>query len=169
MKKVDHVDWICLYQPIMKIDPYIYKLAPDEKGKVKIRINFFKNEAVQPVIALLEQTGYKDIKRIDGMYRPKIVVSILETELEETLRAVAFNRSVEWIQAYPDYDLCNDYTQWVCQSGPYSGGATPLYDNGIFGAGQIVGVMDTGADADKCYFYDSDEGIVIPGDPANYD
>ena len=36
--------------------------------------------------------------------------------------------------------------------------ATPVHDNGILGEGQVVAVLDTGLDADTCYFRDDVAG-----------
>ena len=55
--------------------------------------------------------------------------------------------------------LLNDTTAWVGQSGTTGGQATPVYDHGIFGQGQVIGVLDTGIDPDICFFRDDVEGL----------
>ncbi|MDY7094458.1 MAG: S8 family serine peptidase [Acidobacteriota bacterium] len=55
--------------------------------------------------------------------------------------------------------LLNDTTSWVAQSGVSGGAATPVHDQGIFGAGQTVAVLDTGIDPDMCFFRDDAAGL----------
>lgn len=63
-------------------------------------------------------------------------------ELEEIL----------WIEEAPDLRLFNETTSWTIQSSvPYH---TPLWDRGIRGRGQIVGIGDTGLDYDMPWFHD---------------
>jgi subtilisin family serine protease len=68
-----------------------------------------------------------------------------------------------WVGRRPLYRLLNDASAWVGQSGLDGSQSTPVYDNGLHGEGQIVGVLDTGLDADMCQFYDDAEGLP----PAN--
>lgn len=49
----------------------------------------------------------------------------------------------------------NDLSVRTLQSGP-NGLTTPVWDHGIHGEGQIVGVLDTGVDYTSCYFAEPD-------------
>jgi subtilisin family serine protease len=63
-------------------------------------------------------------------------------ELEEVL----------WIEEAADLRLFNDTAGWTIQSStPYS---TPIWERGIRGQGQIVGIGDTGLDYDMPWFHD---------------
>jgi hypothetical protein len=61
---------------------------------------------------------------------------------------------VFWIDVEGQRVLLNDTTIWVGQSGLAAGQSTPLFDRGIHGEGQVVGVIDSGVDVDSCYFRD---------------
>ena len=52
----------------------------------------------------------------------------------------------------PGARLANDDSAWRCQSS--RPGSTPLFERGLLGEGQVVGIMDTGIDADHCAFVD---------------
>ena len=57
----------------------------------------------------------------------------------------------------------NNYARWSVQAGggAGSGGArTPLWDLGLNGSGQVVGVADTGLDDASCFFRDATLGNV---------
>jgi hypothetical protein len=49
----------------------------------------------------------------------------------------------------------NEVSYRSLQSGS-ANGATPLYDHGIHGEGQIIAVLDTGVDINSCYFAEGD-------------
>jgi subtilisin family serine protease len=71
---------------------------------------------------------------------------------------------VFWIDIEPRRVLLNDTTIGVGQSG--SVGLTPIFSEGIFGEGQVVGVLDTGIDPDMCFFRDPARGLP-PINPCN--
>lgn len=49
--------------------------------------------------------------------------------------------------------LSNDRAVGTIQSGA-PGGATVIFDQGIYGAGEVIGILDTGLDVDSCFFAD---------------
>jgi hypothetical protein len=57
--------------------------------------------------------------------------------------------------------LFNDRSAGTVQSGMQGAGATmtPIWQQGIRGEGQVVGIIDTGVDADSCYFSADDEAL----------
>ena len=82
----------------------------------------------------------------------------LHVEMDAGLvRELADVSEVLFIEEAPEATFRNTTSRSVVQSG--SSGATPIYDRGIRGAGQIVGVMDGTIEADHCSFIDPE------GDP----
>ena len=73
--------------------------------------------------------------------------------------ALAGLADVFWIDLEGRRELLNDTTVWVGQSGLDAGMTTPVFDHGIHGEGQVVGYIDTGIDADSCYFRDAARGL----------
>src|SRR4030095_9332365 len=73
--------------------------------------------------------------------------------------ALAALDDVFWIDVEGRRELLNDTTVWVGQSGLNAGQTTPVFDHGIHGEGQVVGYIDTGIDADSCYFRDAAHGL----------
>lgn len=68
---------------------------------------------------------------------------------------LAMQDDVCFVGAYEDPQIFNDLASGIVQSG--SAGSKPLYDVGLDGTGQVVGISDTGIDTDNCYFYDSEQ------------
>jgi subtilisin family serine protease len=104
-------------------------------------------EAVGGVPRWIEQaTGGAQI----GLRVPAGRLAGLVDELEETPELV-------WAEPQAPVRLLNAASVWRCQSG--QPGATPIFDRGIHGEGQIIGIMDTGIDIDECRFSDPEFGL----------
>jgi hypothetical protein len=74
-------------------------------------------------------------------------------------QALAELPEVMWIDVEGQRGLLNDTTIWVGQSGVTTARTTPVFDQGIHGEGQVVGLLDTGLDADSCFFRDTVRGL----------
>jgi hypothetical protein len=49
--------------------------------------------------------------------------------------------------------LANDRSVGTIQSGS-PGGPTPIFTHGLYGEGEVIGILDTGLDVDSCFFAD---------------
>lgn len=67
----------------------------------------------------------------------------------------------------PPVRLRNAGSVWRCQSG--EPGSTPVFSAGLYGEGQVIGIMDTGIDADECRFDDPAVGLPAVNDAAGTD
>jgi chitodextrinase len=70
----------------------------------------------------------------------------------ESIRRLAELEAVLWIEEAVDLRLLNDTTSWTIQS--YVQDDTKIWDRGIRGQGQLVGIGDTGLDYDMPWFHD---------------
>jgi hypothetical protein len=82
--------------------------------------------------------------------------------LPAALDALKATAGLAWADVQPPVRLANGDAVWRCQSGVE--GATPLFDRGLLGQGQIVGIMDTGIDIDHCAFQDDAAGLPALND-----
>eukprot|EP00624_Nannochloropsis_granulata_P006923 evm.model.NODE_5473_length_17566_cov_15.304053.1 len=73
---------------------------------------------------------------------------------------IASHPDILSIQARVSYSLQNDQASWIIQSGDAATHARPLWDLGLTGEGELIGVADTGLDDESCFFYDSARGRV---------
>lgn len=69
---------------------------------------------------------------------------------------------VVFADVQPGARLQNYRSAPLCQGGNLV--ETPIFDRGLLGDGQIIGVMDTGIDADSCYFEDPEFGLPAMND-----
>ncbi len=96
-----------------------------------------------------------------GLFFSRIRLLMTESEIAEHRDDLARLREVFWIDLEPRRILLNDTSIWVGQAGVEGDGATPIFDQGIYGEGQIVGIVDTGIDADACWFQDPAFGLPV--------
>ncbi|HAK60875.1 MAG TPA: hypothetical protein DCO77_10905 [Nitrospiraceae bacterium] len=141
------------YKPAYKIHK---KLKDDsgavkaEKGK-KIKLHIRVDEAQNLPILLSK------IKKKSGevLYRgtDMVRVKVDETDIAQLARIEA----VVWIEEALQIKLLNDTTRWVIQSNEDN--HTKIWDAGLHGEGQIIGIADTGLDYDMPWFYDPSNPI----------
>ncbi|MBN2056117.1 S8 family serine peptidase, partial [bacterium] len=145
------------FQPAFKVNPELLTGGRGERF-TPILLWCFPDEPVKPVRRILDTYGVRmsTHAEYDGMRFLLLAPSIVLDDLLVELCRLA---EVRWVDYAPNWELCNDYTYWLMQSGPDAGFATPIFDQGIHGEGQIVGLADTGVDIDMCYFWDSTQGL----------
>lgn len=78
----------------------------------------------------------------------------------ESISRIAELEEVLWIEEAADLRLLNDTTRWTIQS--YVQDDTKIWDRGIRGQGQLVGVGDTGLDYDMPWFHDPADNPIGP-------
>lgn len=75
---------------------------------------------------------------------------------------IAFDGRVVFADVQPGARLQNSRSAPLCQAGDSV--STPFFDKGILGQDQIICVMDTGIDADHCFFDDPGHGLPATND-----
>jgi hypothetical protein len=159
--------WVGPYHPLYKVSPEAAAVAADPGARA----------ADRPVPVLLHLDPGTDLAAaaaaLDGLGAGRVVgaaakerlsrVRLLMTpvELAGALETLARFTEVVWIELEGRRVLLNDTTAWVGQSGTAGGQATPVHDAGILGEGQVIAVLDTGLDADMCYFHHPAEGLPV--------
>lgn len=155
------VAWVGTYQKAWKVSPRIgvrednlpYAM-PDRqekaaRGEVVVDITVFAGMDADAAAAQVQQLGGQ-IHRIEPAGR--------ETEITATIAlasvpALADIPEIQWVEEAPDVSLRNATVRWIAQSN--ISGSTPIHDEGIRGAGQVVGILDGKIDKDHCSFSDT--------------
>lgn len=156
--------WSGPYQPFYKISRYVAATAPDApEAKPQPRLVMLQVYPDADLERVVEELGQKGVTGVVGARRNPFFsrVRLLQTpsEIVRTREAIAQVPEVFWVETEPRKVLLNDTTVWVGQSGLSAGMTTPVFARGIFGEGQVVGIIDTGIDADMCYFRDTVNGL----------
>jgi hypothetical protein len=155
--------WIGPYHPAYKISSSITALGAgllpfDKRGSAyrQVLVEVYPDAdlgKVKDEIRALGIEGVAGARSNPFFSRLRLLLSAEEiARVHEDLARIP---EVFWIDLEPRRVLLNDTTIWVGQSGLAAGQTTPVFTQGIFGQGQTVAVLDTGIDADACYFRDT--------------
>jgi subtilisin family serine protease len=151
------VRWVGFFHPAYKICPLIgqHELGPQRQDDPfrTLLVQAF-DDAAGVAAAIQGLGGHVAEIHDDGTMRRLLVEAP-----HALIPAIARLVQVWWIEERPEYRTWNNNTGWVVQSNLF--GATPLWDNGINGEGQIATVMDSGVDYNSCFF--RDHGEAPPG------
>jgi subtilisin family serine protease len=157
--------WTGLYRPIHKMSPQVSVMraatqtSPETRRIVMLQV--FPDADVHELLRKIrEDLGIRNVVGSgQGSFFSRIRLLMTPSEIAGHREDLAQLGEVFWIDVEPRRTLLNDTTVWVGQSGLEGGGATPIFDQGIYGEGQIVAILDTGIDADMCWFRDPARGL----------
>ena len=161
--------WIVPYHPAYKV-PERVRAAAQRTGEspLIVMLQLFPDVAAAPVMERLRVLGVADpVGQGESRRFYRVRMLLPPAELGRVVDAIAALPQVFWVDVEPRLALLNDTTIWVGQSGVGGGQTTPVFSNGIYGQGQVVGIIDTGIDADMCYFWDAALGVLPPINACN--
>ncbi|MEX1311125.1 MAG: hypothetical protein AB1Z65_11945, partial [Candidatus Sulfomarinibacteraceae bacterium] len=98
---------------------------------------------------------------------PQIGLRIPTDRLDEVLDELRKTAGLILAEPQAPVRLFNSGSVWRCQSGVPD--STPIFDHGLRGEGQIIGIMDTGLDIDDCRFDDPLVGLPALNGPDGTD
>jgi len=159
--------WSGPYHSAYKISPAVAAVeaseAKAEGGRKDLRpvlLQVFPDADLGEIVQRVKDLGVTEIVGARrGPFFSKIRLLLSPSQIAELRNLLAGMREVFWIDLEGRRTLLNDTTVWVGQSGLSGGQTTPIFSQGIFGEGQVVGIIDTGIDADLCWFRDTSLGL----------
>jgi subtilisin-like proprotein convertase family protein len=93
----------------------------------------------------------------NGPRNQRLVVTISPDHKASVIAELARMEAVASMELHRQPVLLNSQAGWLHQSG--TSGHTPVFDRGIYGCGQTIGVLDSGVDFGHCSFVDPDAAI----------
>jgi fibronectin type 3 domain-containing protein len=158
--------WTGAYLPEYKISPTLVALALAQQAQLAaaetrtVMVTAFPDADLAGVArAAAGLPGVTVVGSDRGARFSRVRLRVADPALTDATDALAALADVFWIDVEGRRELLNDTTVWVAQSGLDAGQTTPVFDHGIHGEGQVVGYIDTGIDADSCYFRDAARGL----------
>jgi fibronectin type 3 domain-containing protein len=156
--------WTGAYLPEYKISRAVVALAqqaePAAAETRTVMVTAFPDADLAGVAATAAGLpGVTVVGSDRGARFSRVRLRVADAALDGATAALAALGDVFWIDVEGRRELLNDTTVWVAQSGLDAGQTTPVFDHGIHGEGQVVGYIDTGIDADSCYFRDAARGL----------
>jgi len=118
----------------------------DEMGLLGLVVSLHPGEDLESAITAIRNTG-ASVERVEtvGTHDElSVVTPPAGLDRLATIPAVLF------VEDAPDITLRNNTTRWIIQTNITN--QTPVYDNGIHGEGQVIGVLDGRVDQGHCSF-----------------
>lgn len=146
------------FEPAFKIDPEIGKrtFVTDERKKVSefiLIVILFPNASLDTAISKLKDIGIEVLNKFDNTkYGGHKRLRVQASDLKQ-IKKIAMIDVVKWIEEEGDITVDNTTTAAVIQSN--TAAQTPIYQQGIRGESQIVGLIDTTLDMNHCFFNDA--------------
>ncbi|MBN1880369.1 S8 family serine peptidase [bacterium] len=152
------VRWIGPFEPAYRIDPLIGQTPVTDRHRIMddkliLIVTLFDGEDLESLQQAVAAMGAEVLDVVSTPDRKSLHIRVYPDVIPDLARI----ESVFRIEEKGEFFLLNDETKYVIQSGSTAGG-TPVWDHGVTGTGQIIGIMDSGVDPDHCFFYDSVQG-----------
>ena len=170
VRKLDFVRWLGAYDSAWKLDA---DLARAPRRFETVERQRFEDIGVRAVVAYLFDdeplAPFEDaLRAVPGCTRlgSEIVGStrsVFLTLPAAQLTALTRLAAVRFVEEMPEFTERNTTTRWIVQSNQPN--ITPLYDHGLTGAGQILGLIDTRLAAAHCSFTDPSVPISAANTP----
>jgi len=162
LAKIPGVHWAGPYLAQDKIAPEVSKVAVGEDERpVALVVHLFPDVDPHAVGAELSAAGLGVTGAGRGGRFGRVVLLAAPEAARNVAAKLSERNDVFWVGLRGRRTLANDTSIWVGQSGLNDGQTTPVFDHGIYGAGQVAAVLDTGLDADACYFRDPVLGLPL--------
>lgn len=150
------VRWVEPFHPGFKISPDLGAFPfhgnfPDSAGRLELLVVPFADADGPETAAAIETAGATILDWVPVTQAGGFRV----LAAPETILALAFLPSVQWIQeeSHPTYR--NDKTAWVAQSNV--SGSFPMWNGGLHGEGEVIGHIDGAPDLAHCSFRDLED------------
>jgi len=155
--------WVGAYGAGLKVESALAQTAdnianglsaePNAEQTAAISLLTFRgagSSSIRDAVSALNLTAEPILEdRHDG--RTWGVITVERAELPRLVTALAAVEGIEWVERRQPRRLRNDSGVRVVQTG-LAGTDTPLYRNGLTGAGQVYGAADSGLDGDHAQF-----------------
>jgi len=149
---MDHkeIRWAGFFKGGYKVDPNL--LTRDFSGKVFLDITVFPGEDPFSILSGMHEIekSVSFSKLFSSEIDPKLRISVDGKSVRQLVEKASAIRGIEAIDFWVLPHLMNNYSIWVVQT--YVSGSQTIWDHGITGTGQYVGVSDSGCDSDMCFF-----------------
>lgn len=154
------VSWIGDYRPAFKIGPVVAGMAaaPPDLDAVDVAIVLHPGEPSGRVLATLNDGVASSVRLEQGPQSLRVIATLPPGHLEALVTMVAPLAEVQAMNFRPPMRWTNSEADWIHQGDDQA--SLPVFEQGIYGCGQIVGYMDSGLDFNHCAFADT-----VNGDP----
>lgn len=152
------VRYVATFQDGWKISPEFNTrpfLTPERQalrdaGIARLVVTLFDGEPSAPVVQAIGAIPGAMVTGVQSAGTQHDVLVTMPVGMVGRLPGIA---SVQFVEDAPEIQFRNATTKWIIQTNV--SGSVTLWDNGLRGSGQIIGIMDGRMDRNHCSFLDS--------------
>lgn len=100
----------------------------------------------------LRWLGHEGVRVLAASPKKVIVIAEGDAGAADMIAWIAQHPHTLWVEKRPRFKLLNKWARGIMQGG--NARKTPLWDRGLQGQGQILGIADTGVSMNLCFFWD---------------
>lgn len=166
-----NIRWHGAYQSGFKISPDLWDGNRSAQLKYNVSVISFKDVEFEVLQGLIKKYLPQDsiVKTNIPANFNEIVISIDSSRLTQSLNTLSSLEDIQWITPFYAQKFFNAEAVSAIQATSASGGSndsyipqvTPIWDQGIWGTGQIVGIADSGLDRNEDWFVHLNKGIGV--------
>jgi subtilisin family serine protease len=145
-RNLDFVRWSAPYQPGWKVEPSLLGL----EGALDVNISFFGDETEELAKNMLNTVAGVQVHSAGRNGREMLVTATVPAN---TLTQIAMLPGVQFVEPALEAVERNSVSHDAVQSGQSN--QQPLWNNGLTGEGQVVGVQDSRINVNHCMFVDT--------------
>ena len=167
MRSVDGVIWSGPMLPALKVDPNIYATLNGQDvvaamGVERLEISLDTRASLDTSRhAISSLAGLSDVQTVNVNGEVMTLARFERAALADVVEQLAQRDDVLAIGLHMPARNYNSQGQWLHQSNQGTPRQTPVWDRGIYGCGQTVGVLDTGLYQDNRAFRDDTQVTPI--------
>ncbi len=167
LQRRPEIRWVGIVQPGWKISPELGQRSfqiPSRRASTRMLViaELFPGANEGEALRSVEQAG-SELLQLIRIPRPAPHADLVRLRLAADRSQVeTFARAPEiaWIEEEAEISTRNDDSAWVLQSNIYQ--SWPLWDRGLRGEGQVVGLIDEPIDMNSCFFRDESDNTPGP-------
>jgi hypothetical protein len=156
------IRWHGPFQSGFKVSPKLWTTNRSTQSHYQLSLHTFKDVQNFNLNALI--TKYLPNATIFKSNIPEgynnYTIEVAANDLDEALNKLSANEDIQWINHFYSQKFFNNEAVSATQASsvPIT---TPIFDQGIFGTGQIIGVADSGLDRNEDWFVHLDKGSGV--------
>ena len=138
-----HVRWLGIFQPSYKVSQHALDktytertILPVASPPVRLHISVFPGEDLNSIKTMINGTGATILDTVTTEWGTTMKIEIPAEKIPD----LSYITGIKWIEPEPKWQLFNNVSTDVMNV------RTPRDSHGLYGAGQTVGIADTGLD-----------------------
>ncbi len=167
-----NIRWHGKYQSAFKVSPELWQKNLKRQESYEIFLAIFKDFSKEHYQLLLRKfVPEAHVKYIYTDDSNGMVITLKNSQIDKALEKLAKIEEVQYIELVHPMKFNNAEATAAVQSNQDSGGLptndtyvpeeTSIFDHGLFGTGQIVGVADSGLDSNEDWFAHYNNGTTV--------